>query len=73
MNQPEDLVQRLMDFDRYGTSALGRVELREQSAIEIASLRRCLEAILKLNGTHDLVDAQQIAEAELRRSKQFCR
>lgn len=67
-----DIIERLLNFDRFGTSAIGRVELREQSAIEIAMLRGALERIAKLSGTHDLVDARRIAEDELRRSKQFC-
>lgn len=69
----KDIVERLMDFERYGTSSGGRVELREQSAIEIFSLRNALEAISKLDGKSDLTDAWRIARSELVRSKQFCR
>ncbi len=67
-----DIVDRLMNFERCGNTALERVELREQSAIEIFSLRSALEAILKLNGKNDLPAAWVIARKELARSKQFC-
>lgn len=66
-----DLITRLMDFERCGNTALGRVQLREQSAIEIFMLRNALEAISKLDGKNDLADAWAIARKELRRSKQF--
>lgn len=72
MTDTRDIVVRLMDFERCGTSAGGRVQLREQSAIEIAMLRSALEAIVKLDGKNDLTDAWKIAQKELRRSKQFC-
>lgn len=34
-----DIIQKLMDFERCGTSAWGRVNLRENAAIEIFKLR----------------------------------
>lgn len=36
----QDIIERLMDFERYGLTADSRVKLREEAAVEIHRLRQ---------------------------------
>jgi hypothetical protein len=47
MGDDRDIIERLLDFERCGLTAIDRVNLRECAAIEIARLRRALESLTK--------------------------
>lgn len=48
-----DIVQRLMDYDKHGVTAADRVQLREDAAMEIFTLRNTLkDARLQIEYLH---------------------
>ena len=72
MTEEQDVMHQLLDFENHGKTAGERVNLRERAAIEIFKaradaqhLREEMRKILRLDGTHDLPDAQKIARDAL--------
>lgn len=63
----QDIIERLMDFDRCGLTAGDRVNLRESAAIEIHNLRqeneRYRKALEVIAGSADRLQALQAAGA----------
>lgn len=62
-----DIIERLMDFERCGLTALDRVNLRECAAIEIHRLRqendRFRNALEVISGSSDRLQALQAIAA----------
>jgi hypothetical protein len=62
-----DIIERLMDFESCGLTALDRVNMRECAAIEIHKLRdqndRYRKALEIINGSADWLVSRQAAAA----------
>jgi len=67
MTDDRDIIERLMDFERCGLTALDRVNMRECAAIEIHKLRdqndRYRKALEVINGSADWLISRQAAAA----------
>lgn len=67
MKEEVDIIDRLMDFDRHGLTALDRVNIRECAAVEIHNLRqeneRYRKALAVINGSADWLISRQAAGA----------
>lgn len=62
-----DIIEKLMDFERFGLTAEDRVQMREDAAMEIFNLRQRIEnlrsALKVIEGSTDRLQALQAAAA----------